>query len=168
MASSLEIFLEQKKHKQEKREKTTDWQQEKSKWIQAVQSLYVQVEKWLSAYKAKGLLDVQFRETQLTEDYLGTYSIQQMIISVSGEQVKLTPVGTLILGAYGRIDIAGDRSNATLLLVRKKTTTDESTGGIPSLNQLTWKWAVKTPHLQMLPLSEAVFSDILMAVMQGE
>jgi len=61
--------------------------------------------------------DVTIRtfETQVTEDFVGTYSIPVLEMTVGTERVEFRPKGVAVIGASGRVDIRGERDTVTLL-----------------------------------------------------
>jgi len=61
--------------------------------------------------------DVTIRtfETQVTEDFVGTYSIPVLEMTVGTERVEFRPKGVTVIGASGRVDVRGERDTVTLL-----------------------------------------------------
>lgn len=70
----------------------------------AVSHLFDKVQEYLAEYESIG---VGFsRETiQLSEDGLGIYPVDKLIIRTPGKSIVMTPVGRLVLGGTGRVDI---------------------------------------------------------------
>jgi hypothetical protein len=93
----------------------TDWQAKKKAWIESVHGLYAQVEEMLKDSKESGDVKLQRRKMQITEDFVGTYSIPRLELNVGGERVEFRPMGVTVLGAAGRVDVRGERDVVTLL-----------------------------------------------------
>jgi hypothetical protein len=62
-------------------------------------------------------MDVSVRtlDMEVTEDYIGTYTIPALELIVGGERVEFRPKGALVVGAAGRVDIRGGRDTVTLI-----------------------------------------------------
>lgn len=177
---NLEKILKKKKEKEET-ESRIDWKAKKGEWIQYVNSFFFeQVEKWLKTYMEKDLLRIKTEKIRITEENIGTYEIDQLIIEMPNEKVILTPVGTLVMGAKGRIDMQGNQGTVTFLLVeedqdrphfvetrifctegeRKKAEKIEKQ--IPSTTgKYAWKFVTPPPGIEFIELNEDVFSDLL-------
>jgi hypothetical protein len=79
-------------------------------------------------------------DVEITEDFIGTYSIPVLELSIGSERVEFRPKGVTVIGASGRVDIRGECSTVTLL---KDTMSEE--GG----------WTVvlhRVPRLMTAPL----------------
>ena len=70
-----------------------------------IEDFYSQVENWLKDLVDSGKITVVLEEVLLTEDTLGTYSINKMIISFGKFHIELRPAGTNLIGTPGRIDM---------------------------------------------------------------
>jgi hypothetical protein len=82
-----------------------DWNQQREKWLRAIGRLYTDIEHWLQPYVDKRLASTKRGAVQLSEDHIGRYSCPTLEINLSGQVLRLVPVATLIIGAYGRIDV---------------------------------------------------------------
>jgi hypothetical protein len=54
---------------------------------------------------AKKLATTRRTQIELSEEKIGKYKCQVLEIDFSGQVIRFEPVGTLIIGAWGRIDI---------------------------------------------------------------
>ena len=82
-----------------------DFEKQKSKWLTSVRNLYQTIQdKWLSDLEAEGLIKIERNPISLSEEDIGTYSIEKMEICYSTGSVVLEPVGCNIIGGDGRID----------------------------------------------------------------
>ena len=144
--------LVQKKQK-ESRSATSqiDWNERREKYLAAVSDLYEQIHKILAEPIAQGSVVAQKRPKQLTENYLGTYSIDDLILLIGNEQVLFSPSGRNIAGAIGRVDVVGERGEASLILQPKT------------------RWGFvqsRQPALHVVPFDESTFADVLRVVMR--
>jgi|ERR1700674_107684 len=78
----------------------------RSEWLAAVEQLYGEMRTWLGEAKADGLADIKDADTTITEERLGTYEVPVLQLFFGGRMVVVRPVGRLILGAKGRVDMS--------------------------------------------------------------
>lgn len=92
-----------------------DWETRKSDWIRSVEELYHRVEELLRSSIEAGDASVTWVETQVTEEFVGTYWIPRLEITIGNEGVVFRPMGLVVVGADGRVDLKGARGTVTLL-----------------------------------------------------
>lgn len=102
-----------------KQEGPVDWAAERDWWISSLEALYEDVGNWLAPLVDEGVLTLQRTSTQLTEENIGTYTAPGLVLELSGEAVVLEPLGTLLIGSHGRVDVfrRGRRGKQTPILV---------------------------------------------------
>lgn len=109
--------------KREKSAATTesliDWDKERTDWTAHLDSLYKQIETFLSKYTAEGSIRIEYKDLELNEENIGTYVVRKMIIHIGRQEVTLTPIGTMLIGSKGRVDVEGGAGKARLTLVDK-------------------------------------------------
>jgi hypothetical protein len=149
MEDQLAAFL---RHKNEHASSPEiDWQAKKEKWVLSVENLYQSVEKMLQI--ASGDVKTRRLKIRVTEDFIGTYSIPSLELSIANERVKFRPKGVTVIGAAGRVDIRGEGDTVTLL----KDTGDLHSG-----------WTVilqRVPHLKTVQLDRESLKYALERVM---
>lgn len=114
MQDQLAEFLHSKKNNYAA-DPASDWGAKKDAWIRSVNELYEQVQVMLGDSIASGDVAIDRVDMQITEDFVGTYSIPRLDLSVGGERVEFRPMGLTVIGATGRVDIRGARDVVTLL-----------------------------------------------------
>jgi nucleoside-diphosphate-sugar epimerase len=107
-----ELFREKKR---KAKPATINWRAKRDAWIKAVQSLYRTIEgDYLKS--AKSDVDITHPDKVVTENYIGEYHIPELCLRVGDEQVIFSPKGVNVVGpAKGRIDVQGDRGEATII-----------------------------------------------------
>lgn len=120
---------------------------------------------------------------KITEEYIGSYTAPEMIINLGNEQVILTPVGTNLIGAKGRVDIAGRLGSAQLVLIdantrnvndplrkpesenQEPTNESEEKKALPK----TWEWKFISapPTRKFQPVNEETIYSVIMEVTNG-
>ena len=108
-----------KNHNSDPTKKGIDWTARKNEWLKFIDEFYKSVEGWLEPYIKKNKIKYEYRSIELTEDYIGVYEVRSLVISLANQQIKLKPIGTLLLGTQGRIDMEGARGRVTFILADK-------------------------------------------------
>jgi len=127
-----------------------DWEARKREFIDSVEELYRTVEEYLADSIRDNLVKVSFSSKQITEDYMGTYEIREMILDVGDERAILSPKGRNIVGGIGRVDLVGPIAEKTLVA---------QPGG---------RWSIvvsRTPSLKIVPLDPSSLLTALQEVM---
>jgi hypothetical protein len=150
MNQSLTDLL-RKKQKQSEAGAGINWDERRDKYLADVKNLYDQIETMLSEPIAQKSVTLQRRPKQLTENYIGTYSIDDLILVVGKEQVRFSPRGRNILGAAGRVDIVGERGEVALIVQ------PDSRWGFVQTRQ---------PKLSIVTLDDSTLAEILQLVMR--
>ncbi len=87
----------------------------------------------------------------VAENNVGEYHVAELVLRVGDEQVVFSPKGIVIAGARGRIDVLGDRGDATILW------------------QGDERWSIvasRVPTVRLVPLTAASLADVLRGVMR--
>lgn len=149
MAQNLAELLEKKSHAASAA--PIDWDARRDTYLAAVQTLYREIRTILAGPLKQKTVFLEQRPKQLSENFIGTYSVDDLILLVGNEQVRFSPRGRNVLGAAGRVDVVGERGEAMLIL-----------GG-----GANWEFVrSRQPTLQTEPLTEATLGEILQMVMR--
>jgi hypothetical protein len=143
--------LLKRKNKQSDAVSGIDWDDRRDKYLAAVQDLYRQIEELLAKPIGKKTVTVQRRPKQLTENYIGTYSAEDLVLVIGNEQVRFSPRGRNIAGAAGRVDVVGERNEAVLIVQP----------------DLRWGFVqTRQPTLRVVPFDESTLAEVLQLVMR--
>ena len=102
----FETFLETKAS-EAKTPNTIDWGARKQEWLGSLQKFYDEVEVWLSDYLKSDKIGMEPGEVTLEEENLGVYRAQSRVLTIGADRVVLRPIGTLLFGVRGRVDMEG-------------------------------------------------------------
>lgn len=108
-----------RKQLQEKSSSQIDWKRRRDVWLDQVQSLIQQVCLWLQPYQEQGLLDIKHFRHAIYEEVMGEYGRYEapgIAISMGLETVSLMPVGMVVLGGLGRVDMDGPLGQIKMVL----------------------------------------------------
>ncbi|MGA2701422.1 MAG: hypothetical protein ABSH35_10015 [Isosphaeraceae bacterium] len=139
-----------KKQKQSEASAGIDWDERRDKYLAAVKDLYDQIETMLAEPIGQKTVTLQRRPKQLTENYIGTYSVDDLILVIGEEQVRFSPRGRNIVGAVGRVDVVGERGEVALIVQ------PDSRWGFVQTRQ---------PMLRIVTFDESTLAEILQLVM---
>lgn len=76
-----------------------------SEWKADVGRFNQQVRAWLDAYSSDGTILIKSYAQDYTEEYLGRYTAEAMELKAGPFIIFIRPVGRIIFGAIGRIDM---------------------------------------------------------------
>jgi hypothetical protein len=159
-----------------------NWDQQRLEWLHYLDVLYAALEGFLSSYIADKRIQVTHGTKKIHEEYLGEYEAKTLQLTIGGNRIKLEPVGTLLIGAKGRVDMMGPHGSIKLVLVDELIVASTISVKV-SINgerfepedvkvqpvSVKWTWRISTPppKIQYLPLSNESFFDALMEVANG-
>lgn len=170
----FEDFLDS--HKESAVEQPIDWDLQKQEWLDFIKQFYSCVSLWLEPYVKNEKIKLDYKKIELTEDYIGRYETQVMVIEFAKQQITLTPIGTLLIGTKGRIDMEGARGRVQFILADKDSKGIKisiSIGGEPKTEEVkipewTWKIVLREPRkISYEDLNEENFFNALMEVANG-
>ncbi|MBN1006959.1 hypothetical protein [Amphritea pacifica] len=169
-----------KKHESKSEEKEIDWQSQKDEWLAFIDQFYNTLEQWLSPYKEQGAVSYSYKDLQLTEEYIGTYTVKVMTVDFAGQRLTFEPIGTLLIGTKGRIDMEGVKGRVQFILADKdskgmKVSVSISIDGEKQKekkNQKTpdWTWKIvlrESRKVSFVEFNEENFFDALMEIVNG-
>ncbi|WP_236191683.1 hypothetical protein [Pseudomonas pharyngis] len=173
---SFEDFVA--KHSTESEAPTFDPENEIQEWRAALDSLYVSIENYVLPYKETGSIDLKLVTTTLHEELLGAYKVNKGVLMVGNAKYILAPVGTMLIGSKGRVDVLGPAGTGMLALVRgdgpkinfRVTIGSQAVPPVKKIEsekiELPWKWKIvsnKPPYIYT-DLNENNFLSLLMEI----
>jgi hypothetical protein len=156
-----------------------DWNKERDDWLAYLNALYSKIEAFLKEYVDNGSISLDYKEHRIIEENIGAYESRLMIIRIGRQEIVLTPIGTLLIGSKGRVDVEGSAGKARLVLVDKDATGMRSTIKVtiidpkrppkreqeaPKHIEWTWKIVTSPPAVAFLELNKDSFLRVLMEV----
>ncbi|MBP2033787.1 hypothetical protein J2Z42_002494 [Clostridium algifaecis] len=112
--SDLNDFL--KKKLEEKTKIEFNAEEEKKKWINSVNEILSNIKKWIEEPVKNRLVEIIDEKVEINEERLGKYKISSLAIRSLWDTVYIRPIGRMILGAIGRIDILSTKGKYSILL----------------------------------------------------
>jgi hypothetical protein len=158
-----------------------DWTKEREDWLGHLNELYRKIESFLAEYIQAGEVKLSYRDIELNEENIGSYTARQMVLKIGRQEITMTPVGTLLIGAKGRVEVVGPAGRTRLLLVDSKASGPRikvtvSIGAKPeppnveaAPKEIKWAWKIATspPTIQYIELTQESLFQALMEVANG-
>ena len=175
---SFDDFVNQRSKASEKRE--FDWAAKLEDWKRYLSIFHEKVESFLKSYIESRKLTLTKRSIGLHEEYIGSYEVDALDVFLGDTKITLTPIGTNLIGAKGRVDMKGPRGTVKFVLVPKDSSSPkisiqvriqgEDTPTQEETKPITdWEWKISTPppRINYIELEEESFQTALMEVVNG-
>jgi len=174
-------FVEQKSQ-DEKSAQSINWEKNKLEWLKQLTAFYSKVEEYLAGYIRSGQIRIKTSLVQLNEEHIGTYQAELKQISIGSDTIKLKPIGTLLIGAKGRVDMVGPAGTVKFILtgktsngvrisfqiIEKGKTTKATPAPKPDApEEFVWKIATPPPKVRFIELEPETFFNALREVING-
>jgi len=164
-----------KRQSERSNEPEIDWEKTKDEWLQRLSELYKSVEGYLKDFTESGQIKIQSVPIYLSEEKLGTYSASKVTIDIGAQHVELVPVGTLLIGSAGRVDMKGPRRTVRIVLADRDSDAPRVAFRVfdpskpqtaPAERKVNWTWKLvsEQPQIRYLPLTEEGFKAALLDV----
>jgi hypothetical protein len=159
-------------------EEPIDWDAVRDRWLSDLRELYSKVESLLAKYISTGEIAYEYRDHNLNEENIGAYMAPMMILRIGRQKITLTPVGTLLIGARGRVDVVGPAGSTRFMLVNRAATkiafrVTVVSPGAPKkeeeAKEIHWAWkiATKPPDVRFIDLTQESLFQALLEVANG-
>jgi hypothetical protein len=170
--------------KQQPREATNgeppvDWDKERIDWLTRLDELYEKISEFLDSFIEGGAIRLAYSGIELTEENIGSYMARELHIEIGKQIVTLRPIGTMLIGTKGRVDILGSAGTSRFILADKDTRSARDLihitigtpppGPKPAKKQINWVWKIVSapPAVQFTDLNKDTLFQVLMEVSNG-
>lgn len=129
-------------------------------WAKHLNYLFNFIEDSLKDYEESDQIIKRYDDITIYEEKIGSYQSRQLYLSVAGENVLIKPIGSAIIGAYGRVDIVGKSDSIKVILVDKNTSENNLFKSFkkPTTKQdeadLVWKLSTNPPDIKFYELTQ--------------
>ena len=174
-------FVEQKSH-DGKSAQSMNWDKEKLEWLKRLAAFYSKVEEYLAEYIKSRKITIESSLITLDEQHIGAYQADFKKISIGPDTIKLMPMGTLLIGAKGRVDMVGPAGTVKFVLTsknpngagisapisEKRITNKSRPAAKPGrAEEFVWQIATRPPQVVFIDLNRDTFLNALMEVVNG-
>ena len=118
-AETFDDFVKQRTDQARQSAEVSNSKETLADWLRELDALYGAMEGYLRSYTESGQIRIERRPVQLAEEYLGMYDAEALAMSIGNDEVIAQPVGTLLIGSCGRVDLSGPRKTLRMVLLEK-------------------------------------------------
>ena len=167
MDSLAELVAQQLNRARSQGSQQPRWVERREKWRQELDSLYSRLRQWL---RDADLPEECIEQSQqiIREENLGEYFAASLVFTLGNEQIHLQPVGTLLVGALGRVDLFARRPASPLFHLIADFSTESGPTFIDSSHQSAreqnWQWFIAPSSAKHR--SQPLTSDSFAAALQ--
>ncbi|MDH6268389.1 hypothetical protein M2360_003794 [Rhizobium sp. SG_E_25_P2] len=157
-----------------------DAKRQLDEWRVHLSELYRMVEVNMQTYIDTGAATIEYTPLEINEEFSGPYEVNEMFLTIGPSVIRFKPIGTMLIGSKGRVDVEGPHSTARLVLVNRKISEPRqlirvsiSMNGRPEApvslqndDHIEWAWKIVTPapNIRFIDLDEATFFDMILMV----
>ncbi len=120
--SNLTEFLRTKQ--QQERAEGSSLEKRKEEWLESLAELFSSIKVWLAEPVSQNLIEIAEDDVEIDEYKVGLYKAPSLILRAGHDVVFVEPVGTIIMGANGRVDVKTGGTSFKIIL------TDQNEWGI--------------------------------------
>jgi hypothetical protein len=142
MPNEITDFLKGRETKS--KSQVQNWQKIKSEWLDEIDKFFEMVRTWLSEPVAEGLVKISEGKTIISEENIGRYQVPTLTIMALNNTFRFNPVGRLVIGSKGRIDMETPKGEIMLLLGEKG-----------------WVYVIERPRITYVKFNEKEFIKLL-------
>jgi hypothetical protein len=178
--SEFDAFVK-RQQAEEQKGPAFDPKQQLNEWLNHLDALYKQITVYLQAYVESKAARIEYNDIQLNEEFVGPYAARELFLHIGRSTVIFTPIGTMLIGMKGRVDVRGPSGRATLYLINKQVTTARSLIRVtvtrvgdpaPSpplaeaIKKIEWVWKIGTPppDVKFIELTQEAFFGMVLEV----
>lgn len=153
-------FVKEKNAKA-KKETEIDWNQQRDEWIIYVEKLYKTIEEYLEDFKQNGEVIITYEDKFMEEELIGKYYIKKQYIKIGNDNIVLDPVGTLLIGTKGRVEMSGPHGTFPLILADSRSRgptikvkiwdmkSPEPPDEEDEIRGIEWSWKIVTKNVRV-------------------
>jgi len=182
--TSFKAFIEKEKSV-DSRIKSINWEERKNLYLYRLKTLFRDVEVFLRQFTESNDIQIKKGKKRIEEDYIGKYEVPVLRIQLYEKYATLVPVGTLMIGTPGCVDLVGEIETIRFALADK----NEDHPQPPTSFSLIWLeeddkneeirtqdcrkcdyvWKIMTapPYIRYLELNEDSFLSALQEVLDA-
>lgn len=169
----------------EKEKKTINWEEKLTRWKSFIDSLYENINNWLADYVKTGKIIIETHDIEIYEEAIGKYTVQAITVKIGDNIVEINPIGTILIGTIGRVDIVGKVGTQKIILADKNASSPKIEVNVftseverkqhdEKLKKLAntpvdWEWKLTSnpPRIRYTELNQKSFFECLMNVING-
>jgi len=182
--SSFKDFVEKEKSV-DSRIKSIDWEERKNLYLDRLMTLFRDVKIFLRQFTKSNDIQIKKGKIRIKEDYIGEYEVPVLRIQLYEKHATLVPVGTLMIGTPGCVDLVGEIETIRFALADKDEDHPQSRTAFSLIwleeddkneeirtqecrkCEYVWKIMTDPPYIRYLELNEDSFLSALQKVLDA-
>jgi hypothetical protein len=156
MPTNFEDLVRQYADKKKSAAESVDWEERKEWWKGRVSLLFDEILNWLKNLVESGTIEFTRGNVSLTEEALGPYEVESCTIILQQEKLTFKPVGSVIIGGFGRIDVDGPNGHVMLILC----TPDNNVPPNERRNKAEWFISHPKQRTNLRPFTKEAFEQL--------
>jgi hypothetical protein len=146
------------------------------RWLINITDLFDDLSGYLQDHVKAGKISISSSFVSINEEFLGVYEAPKLTIKIGNSEAELVPIGRMIFGAQGRIDLRGpvdvkkfvlvpeDLTKATIRIMSQQEAKKEANEN-KGPSKLAWKIS-SGPRHDYTDLNAETFANSLMSVIR--
>ena len=118
MTNSFDDFVD-RQNKIAEAEQSVDWTKELDEWRDYLRQFKDCIVEFLQEHIEQDKVQLEYKAKYITEENIGSYEVHTITIVIGKTKIELEPIGTLLIGAKGRVDMKGPKGSVKIVLVPK-------------------------------------------------
>ena len=180
MTDTFDDFVDRQNQLAKDAEQSVDWAKELEEWRAYLKQFKSSVADFLQEHMQQDRVRLEYKAKRNSEENIGNYDVEVITIMIGNAKVELDPVGTVLIGAKGRVDMKGPKGTVKVVLVPKHS---KGTGlGMQALGhgetrkeqenekqpiEWVWKLATPPPSVKYTEFTKESFRTAIMEVVNG-
>lgn len=142
-----------------------------------VNSLYADIDSWLSEGLEAGKIQTGTVPITITEEQLGSYAVNAKWIQIGNARIQFHPVGTILIGTTARVDMIYGDKDVMIVWIGENIdypgnlihieVNGEFSKKRKSPGKSVWKYVKDSPKLSYVKLDKDHFEDLIIDVVDG-
>lgn len=133
------------------------WLERREAWLSQLQQLSFQVQDWLTAAGVPKAAFQPYQEAR-NEEWIASYLVEGWLVDIGTFRLRFDPRGTLMVGAYGRVDLKSSQAGSPVVSLVAQAGDHEN----PS-----WQWSIYCDEagMEVLALTQENLAQALTLLM---
>jgi hypothetical protein len=128
---------------------------------------------WFRDSVAEGLMTIEREQISICEDSLGRYNTEKCRLIMGAEKIEFVPIGTVLLGTDGRIDMVYKRNEVMFVHVGEKVKRASDLMAVlkkimpnKDLGEKVWKYTPKVTRSHYMTANSQSVKSLIMELMK--
>ena len=130
---------------------------------------------WFSDCVEKGLMTIERERISICEDALGQYNTEKCRLKMGEEEIEFKPIGTILRGTDGRIDMLYKRNEVMFVHVGEKFNRASDVMAVlkklmpnKDLGQKVWKYTPKDARAHYMTANSQTVKSLIMDLVKAK